>query len=227
MKLAEVGFENLMLKRDNPVRDHMDEAARVAGLDFKVDMVFTPKRGELYKVFSGDFVKAHKAAVEEFEKISKVEIPAKADIIISDAYLEDISLWQTLDTICLVALALREGGSVAMFAPCLEGPVGDPYFREFKETGIKPLDWIKSNIPKVGNKVVAGVSAIAGEALARAKEWWMFSTGLTKKETVKMGLIYAETPQEAVDKAIESQPHDAKILVMNQATAIIPVVKHT
>lgn len=224
VKLADVGLEKLMTKRDNPVREYMDEAAKAAGLDFIVNIVPNPK-GEIYKVLSGDFIEVHRAGVREFEDISRVEIPETADIIITDAYLEEISLWQTLDTICLVALALKKGGSVAMFAPCHEGIIGDPYFKKFEEVGIKTPEWIKSHMEEIGNKIVAGVSAIAGEALTRAKGWWMFSDGLSKEETIRMGLKYAETPQETVNKAIKSQPPDAKILIINKATAMIPVAK--
>ena len=208
---------------ENPFRKEADEIAKTVGLDMLINAVLNVRK-EIVKVVAGDVIKAHRVAVKKAEEICKVEIPDYADVVIADGFEKEINLWQLTDVIALVDLALKPGGSVALLAPCWEG-LSDPYHPSFGDIGLRSYQEIKQSLSLYEDKIAAGICAIAGDCVSRAKGYWLFSDRVSKKDSIKMNLKYAETPQDAVDKAIESQPPDAKIIVMNHAAATLPVVR--
>jgi nickel-dependent lactate racemase len=70
---------------NNVIRLDTEETARLAGLDFKVDMVFNHNQKPL-GVFAGDFVEEHRAGVE-FAKEVLTTVPEKdMDVVVASSY---------------------------------------------------------------------------------------------------------------------------------------------
>jgi len=87
---VETGEAALGKIEGNPVREEMEEAAKMIGLDFIVSTVMNDKN-EIVKVVAGDPVKAHRTGVKICKEIYGVEIPEKVDIVIDSSHLMDIS----------------------------------------------------------------------------------------------------------------------------------------
>jgi nickel-dependent lactate racemase len=70
----------------NVMRFDIEEAARMAGLDFKIDVVVN-ERGATSGVFAGDFIEAHRQAVAEAKLLYALDpIPRNKEIMVANAF---------------------------------------------------------------------------------------------------------------------------------------------
>jgi nickel-dependent lactate racemase len=105
----------------NVMRLDIEEAARLAGLDFKIDVVVN-ERGATSGVFAGDFIEAHKRAVAEAKTLYALDPkPAGKDIVIANALVKPNEMAIAL----LVGVLGLEGlrGTVVIIANAPEGQV--------------------------------------------------------------------------------------------------------
>jgi nickel-dependent lactate racemase len=102
---------------DNDFRLDIEEAARLAGLDFKVDAVINNRR-EVVGLFAGDFVEEHRAGVELAQQVYPTEVAQGADVVVSNTYPDESQFVRS--TWC-VPLSLNEGGGVVMVIQSHEG----------------------------------------------------------------------------------------------------------
>lgn len=101
----------------NVIREDSEEAARMAGLDFKVDCVMNNNR-EVVGTFAGDFVKEHRAGVEFARQIYTTETPLNMDIVVVNGYPQEI---QTTIGLWAARASVKEGGDVVLIARHPEG----------------------------------------------------------------------------------------------------------
>ena len=101
----------------NEFRADIEEAARLAGLHFKVDAVLNERR-EVVALFAGDFVAEHRAAVELARKLYRSETVTDADILVVNSYPDESQIIRSYWT---VPLSLREGGDVVVVTYSWEG----------------------------------------------------------------------------------------------------------
>lgn len=106
---------------NNVLRFDIEEAARLAKLDFKVDVVVN-ERGATTALFAGDFLEAHKEAVKLAKEVYATEPrPRDRDLIISNAFAKPNEM--TIG-IVLGAMALENiSGTLVIIANSPEGQV--------------------------------------------------------------------------------------------------------
>jgi nickel-dependent lactate racemase len=96
--------------KDNPVRLDMEEAARIAGLDFVVDVVINHQK-EILGIFMGDVVESHRKGIAFAKKVYSTETPGRFDLILVNTFpIEEApkkALWPLRE-------ALNEGGDVVL-----------------------------------------------------------------------------------------------------------------
>jgi nickel-dependent lactate racemase len=114
---------------DNILRLDIEEGARLAGLDFKVDVIVNAK-GETAAVFAGDFQKAHKQAVEIARDVYATEPrPRDKNIVISNAFMKANEMGLSL---LAGAFALESfTGTVVIIANTPEGQIPHYLRRSF------------------------------------------------------------------------------------------------
>lgn len=213
--------EELLGVADNPVRLEMEEVAKKAGLDFIVNIIQNRNR-ETVGVVAGDPVKAHRKGVELAKKVYAVKVPAKAEIVLTDAYPHDIDMWQAVKGIYAAELVVKKGGTIILCAPCPEGVSGEhPALLEY---GYMPADKIEElmKLGKIDDLVGASDCARIGELLKDVKI--VLYSEISKRETLKLNFEYAETLQEAVDEALARHGANAKMLVLRNAGDMVPMV---
>jgi nickel-dependent lactate racemase len=105
----------------NVLRFNIEEAARMAGLDFKIDVVVNA-RGETTDLFAGDFLQAHAEAVKVArEACASDPRPSDMDLVISNAFAKPNEL---AIGYLVGILALKElSGTVVIIADSPEGQV--------------------------------------------------------------------------------------------------------
>ncbi|MCK4240715.1 MAG: nickel-dependent lactate racemase, partial [Candidatus Atribacteria bacterium] len=161
---VETGEAALGKIEGNPVREEMEEAAKMMGLDFIVNTVMNDKN-EIVKVVAGNPVKAHRTGVEICKEIYGVKIPGKADIVIASSHPMDISFYQASKTLEAVGHIIKDNSTIIMVSPCYEG-IGSKDFLYFLEEKT-PQDIIKKIKSHKEKNIVAGVISYL---IAKCKE---------------------------------------------------------
>jgi nickel-dependent lactate racemase len=100
------GRDQLGRLEHNTFRLNLEEAARLAGLHFKVDAVLNEQR-QVVGLFAGDFVAEHRAAVELARRVYRCEALPGADVVVANTYPTEN---QAIRAQWCVPASLREGG---------------------------------------------------------------------------------------------------------------------
>ena len=95
---------------DNAFRLDIEEAARLAGLQFKVDAVLNNRR-EVAGLFAGDFVAEHRAGVKLAREVYATKMLKDMDILVINGYPDECQVMRSTWT---VPISLRQGGDVVI-----------------------------------------------------------------------------------------------------------------
>ena len=103
----------------NPVREDIDEAGGIVGVDFLFNVVLDEHKHILHAV-AGHYLEAHRAGVRLYDARCDLTVPQAADVVIASpgGRPKDINLYQAQKTLDNVAGAVRDGGVVILVARC-------------------------------------------------------------------------------------------------------------
>jgi lactate racemase len=110
----------------NTRRDEIDEAARLAGLEFSMNVVCN-EQGETAELFCGDITDAWRAGGKRAAQIYATDVPIGADIGIFNAFPKDTEMLQALNALnpwnpgAGRKDVVREGGSIVVITAASEG----------------------------------------------------------------------------------------------------------
>jgi nickel-dependent lactate racemase len=106
----------------NPVHEDMTEAARLAKVDFILNVV-TNSKGEIVKAFAGDLEQAFIEATKLVDEMYRVSVDRRADLVVvsSGGYPADINLYQAYKALDNALVVVKRGGTIIMVAECPEG----------------------------------------------------------------------------------------------------------
>ena len=115
----------------NPVHEDMTEAARMAKVDFILNVV-TNSKGEIVKAFAGDVEQAFLEAVRVVDEMYRVTVDRRADVVVASAggYPADINLFQAYKAVDNALEVVKRGGVIILVAECPEGH-GDQVFYDW------------------------------------------------------------------------------------------------
>lgn len=115
----------------NPIHEDMVEAARLAKVDFILNVV-TNSKGEIVQAFAGDLEQAFYEGVKLVEEMYKVPIDRRADIIVVSpgGHPADIDLYQSYKAVDNALDSVKRGGVIVLVAECPEG-YGNEVFYEW------------------------------------------------------------------------------------------------
>jgi len=107
---------------DNPVHQDMTEAARLAKVDFIVNIVENSK-GQIVKAFAGDLEQAFLEAVKLVDEMYRVKVERRADIVVVSAggHPSDVNLYQAYKALDNALGVVKRGGVIILVAECPEG----------------------------------------------------------------------------------------------------------
>lgn len=130
---------------ENPIHEDMVEAAKLAKVDFILNVV-TNSKGEIVKAFAGDLEEAFYEGVKLVEEMCKVSIDRRADIVIISpgGHPADIDLYQAYKAIHNNMNSVKRGGVIILVAECAEG-YGNEVFYEWM-TRFKDVKSIEKEI---------------------------------------------------------------------------------
>jgi lactate racemase len=204
-------------RNDSPARQNIEEAARIAGLNFVLNVVINSKK-EVVAAVAGDFVEAHKKGVEIVDSMYKIPVePADAVIVSCSGFPKDINLFQATKSLENAIPAVKKGGSIVLVAECCEG-IGDRVYERWSKeckTPDEAIEKFRGYFEFGGHK-----AAIVGRA---AKEFKLYLVSkLSDSESRKTFFIPVKSIEEALEKVLSENP-EAKIHVMPEGGWTLPV----
>jgi nickel-dependent lactate racemase len=106
----------------NPVHEDMTEGAKLAGVDFILNVVMNSK-GKIVRAFAGDLEEAFNEAVKLVDELYRVIVDRRADIVVVSAggHPGDIDLYQAYKGLDNALEVVKRNGVVVLVAECPEG----------------------------------------------------------------------------------------------------------
>lgn len=204
---------------DGPVRQDMEEAAKIFGLDFILNVVLDSKK-EIVAAVAGDFIKAHRKGVEVVDSMYKVPVePADAVIVSCGGFPKDINLFQANKALDNATQAVKRGGSIILVAECAEG-IGNQVYECWNRKCRSPDEAIErfKNCFEFGGHKTAIIAKIS-------KKFKLYLVSKLSEEQTKSAFF---TPMPGVEDALSavlSENPDAKIHLMPHGGQTLPVRK--
>ncbi|HPQ43244.1 MAG TPA: nickel-dependent lactate racemase [Syntrophales bacterium] len=210
----------------NPLRDDADECARMAGLDFIVNVVYNSK-GEPLQVFAGDPFEARLKGIEYGDQhVWGAKIPHLADIVIMAPGIgKDDYFMSSMGGLGIASNCLKEDGTIVVVASCKKGWSTEEYLesgwhvsKDLLNYDYPHLMWLLASRawqePHLQYQaLVYYVNHIAKTChdyevvLAGAK-------GISRDEAQKLNMRCIQSIEKGLDYAIRKQGKKAKIIVI-------------
>ena len=149
----------------NPVREDMNEAADIVGIDLAVDFVLAPNK-EIIKVVAGRPVDTLREGANIASDLYGVAIDKKFDIVVASCggYPKDICLYQAQKGLNLASQAVKAGGHILLLAALTQG-VGDDIYFDYVSQFTTPEE-VLSDFRKQAFKMGAHKAFLFGRTLS-------------------------------------------------------------
>ncbi len=202
---------------DSPVRKDMEDAGAILGIDFILNVVLNAKR-EIVRAVAGHPINAHRAGINHVNKLYKIPIKERADIVIASAggAPKDINMYQAYKSLDNAKHAVMEGGSIILVAECPEG-LGNDVFESWVNEANSTRDVIKR---LERNFELGGHMAAAIARIAEKHDIYLVSE-MPDKLAKKAFFIPVKDVGAALEEAMKKH-EDAKIIVMPYGNSTLP-----
>ncbi len=209
--------------KGNPIHEDMVEQAKMARLDFIVNVLLNRKK-EITYVVAGDPVKAHEKGCEMEREIAGARVDHKVDIVItsnSGAPL-DLDLYQTIKGVDNASLITRDGGIIIIASSCNSG-IGPEAFRELHTAVNSP----KEVLQKIRREEPIGVQW-QNQILARSQmrnDIYLLSElegGIVRD----MMMTPIHSIEEGLKRAFEVLGGKAEVAVIPEGPLVLPLLEN-
>lgn len=142
----------------NPIREDIEEAGKMVGVDFIVNAVLDEHKHIVYAA-AGDVVEAHRDACRYLDQMYRKPIPERADIVLvsQGGAPKDANLYQTQKALDNSKHAVKKGGTIILIGACNEG-LGSAKFEEWlvgSKTAHEMVERIGRDFQLGGHKAAA------------------------------------------------------------------------
>lgn len=211
----------------NPFYEEIVDAARLARLDFKLDLIVN-ERKEVVKAFAGDPVAEHKEASRYATSLYLVPLPRLADVTVTSAFPLEVGV-QATKALALARFCTRSRGAIVWVAPQKETGSILPLIREMgtpESADEFHRRLVQGDIPE--HLKPFGISYIMQvvyfKELAERFTVVHVTEGLTADQVEMMGFIHQRDLQGAID-LLSERFTEAKVAVFPSGGNIIPAVR--
>ena len=207
---------------DNPVHQDMTEAAKLAKVDFIVNVV-TNTKGEIVKAFAGDLEQAFLEAVKLVNEMYRITVDRRADIMVVSAggYPADMNLYQAYKALDNALDAVKRGGAIILVAECPEGHGNQVFYDWMTRLGdLKNVEReIKRNFVLGGHKAYYLLKALQNHQIILVSSMPdYYATSIFKLKT-------ARAVNDAFAEALKIVGSASRVWAMPQGSCTLPVFK--
>ena len=205
----------------NPIHEDMVEQARMARLDFIVNVLLN-KDKQVTDVWAGDLVAAHEAGCAAARDVVGVKVPHRVDIMITtnSGSPLDLDLYQTVKGMDGASLITRDGGIIIIASSCTAG-TGPQSFVDVHLSCRNPIEVMQ----KVRREEPLGVQW-QNQILARIqmRNHVMLRSELPDEVVRGMWIEPVHDVNAAVAAALACMGPEAEIAVMPEGPLVLPLL---
>ncbi len=150
----------------NPVREDLNEAGLMAGIDLALNCVLDPNK-QVVQMLAGPPLEVLESGANTCARLYGVAIEDKFDIVVASCggHPKDICLYQAQKGLNLASQALKGGGHILLLAATPQG-VGDDIYFDYVSQFTTPEE-VLNDFRKIGFKMGAHKAYLFGRTLAR------------------------------------------------------------
>ena len=206
----------------NPVHEDMVEAARLAKVDFILNVVINSEK-EVVKAFAGDVEQAFHEGVKLVDEMYRIPVDRKADIVVVSpgGYPADVNLFQAYKGVDNALEIVKRGGVIILVAECPEGH-GNQVFYDWM-VKFKDLKAVQREIKR--NFVLGGHKAYYLMKALRKAQIFLVSAMPDYYATNIFKLKTARAVNDALNEAFSIVGKNAKVWVMPYGNFTLPEFK--
>mgnify|MGYP006274172979 CR=1 FL=1 len=211
---------NLPPIEENPISQEMIEGARLAGVDFILNVV-TNSQKEIVDVVAGDLEEAWLRGINTSKEMYHVELDEKVEVAVVSAggYPKDINIYQAQKALDNADGVVKEGGTIILLAECRNG-LGEETFEEWLDEADIPED----NIERIKDKfVLGGHKAFAISKVVTEKDVILLCE-FSEEETENMFVEKRDSLNQVITE-INQKYDDYSSIVLPQGGVTVPVVR--
>lgn len=208
------------LLESNPLREDIEEAGAICGVDFILNVVLSEQK-EILRAVAGDPVKAHRAGCAFLDTLYLKELPHGADIVLvsQGGAPKDLNLYQTQKALDNARHAVNPGGVIVLIGSCKEG-MGEKVFEEWMTSA----PTAHSLIERIGREFKLGGHKAAAIAMTLEKADVYLVSELEPDFVRSIFLTPKPSAQAALDDAFRKLGPDATVLAMPYGGSTLPRV---
>ncbi len=208
------------LLEGNPVREDIEEAGAICGVDFILNVVLSEHK-EILRAVAGDPVKAHRAGCAFLDTLYLKELPHGADIVLvsQGGAPKDLNLYQTQKALDNARHAVNPGGVIVLIGSCREG-LGEKVFEEWMTSA----PTAHSLIERIGREFKLGGHKAAAIAMTLEKAEVYLVSEMEPDFVRSIFLTPKPSAQAALDDAFRKLGPDATVLAMPYGGSTLPRV---
>jgi len=204
----------------NPVRQDIEEAANLVGIDFLLNVVVDEQK-QIVRAVAGDTQRAHREGCAFLDGFYRKNLSKQADIVLvsQGGAPKDLNLYQTQKALDNARHAVRQGGVIILIGSCKEG-LGEHVFEEWITSAPTPdsmIERIERDFELGGHKAAAIAMVLQQADIYLVSEL---------PETFVRGIFLQPFPsaQAALDAAFAKLGRDASVLAMPYGGSTLPYV---
>ncbi|MBR6270789.1 MAG: nickel-dependent lactate racemase [Lachnospiraceae bacterium] len=203
----------------NPIRQDIEEAGRICGADYMVNVVLDEHKHIVYAV-AGDMIKAHRDGCAYLDKMYRKPLARQADIVLvsQGGAPKDANLYQVQKALDNSKHAVRNGGRIILIGACNEG-FGSKIFEEWFKAAPTPESMIK----RINEHFQLGGHKAAAVAMVMQKADIDLVSEMDDDTVRSIFMTPRRTAQEAFDAAMEKYGPDATVIAMPFGGATLPM----
>ena len=204
--------------KGNPIREDIEEAAAICGVDFIVNVVLDEHK-KIIKAVAGDVTEAHRAGCAFLDTLYRKEVAKRADIVIvsQGGAPKDLNLYQTQKALDNAKHAVRDGGIIVLVGSCKEG-LGEKTFEEWLISAEKPADLID----RIKREFKLGGHKAAAIAMVQQRADIYLVSEMDPELVKSLFMSPFATVQQAYDAAAAKLGENASVLVMPYGGSTLP-----
>ena len=201
----------------NIIYKDMLEAARIAKLDMKIDVVLD-MGNKIAQVICGEVGAAHAAAIKGYNDIYGFHAPRLADVTIVSGYPLESELLQSCKGIVAAAAVTKDGGEILVASEARNG--AGPGFDALLKQKVEPktiYQWIdEGKVLPTGGPIGAHMKAILAN-----KKVTVVTEKIAPGDLAEMGMSYASSLQAGVNE-IAKRVQSAEVIVLPAGSSVNP-----
>lgn len=202
----------------NPLRQDLEQAAQICGVDFIVNVVLDEHKQIIHAV-AGDMIWAHRSGCNFLDKMYLKKINRCADIVIvsQGGAPKDLNLYQTQKALDNAKHAVKAGGIIILIGSCREG-MGEKVFQDWMLNASSS----RSMIDRIAKEFQLGGHKAAAIAMILEKAQIMLVSELKDDFVRSIFMEPASSAQAALDEAFRRLGKNATVIAMPYGGSTLP-----